>query len=309
VPKITVVTPTYNRANLLQRAIKCILEQTFEDWEYIIIDDGSNDGTEEVVKQRADERIQYIKFDQNRGANAARNRGIQEARGEFVSFLDSDDILETNHLEQVVSVLDSSEGKIGGVYTSHRRVGSDNIVHLNIANNILNHPNQVIEDYSVGGFSVLTFRRSVFDKVGILDTDFQAFQDREFLIRFLDYYELSPVEDILVTCHMQQEGLSNNATQKLGSLDELIMKHGNRFSNKGWSHIWYTRGFLYMYQGDVSESNACFRRSLSHDYTNWLALFQMLLSLFGQHTFYTGNQLKSLFRNKILVPIIQYLNR
>ena len=306
-PKITVVTPTYNRANLLQKAMKSILEQTLEDWEYIIVDDGSNDGTEEVVKELTDERIQYIKFDQNRGANAARNRGIQEACGEFVSFLDSDDILEPNHLEQVASVLDSSEEKIGGVYTSHRTVGSDKIVHLNIANNILNHPHQVIEDYSVGGFSVLTFRKSIFEKVGVLDTDFQAFQDREFLIRFLDYYELLPVENVLVTYHMHQERISTDPNRKLGALDELIMKHGHRFSNKGWSHIWYTRGFLYMYQGDIIESNACFRRSFSHDYTNWLALFQVLLSLFGKHIFYGGNQLKSWFRNKILVPITQYL--
>jgi glycosyltransferase involved in cell wall biosynthesis len=90
-PVISVIIPTYNRAHLVGRAIRSVLAQTFQDWELIVVDDGSSDNTEEVVCSFQDPRICYISHEVNRGGSAARNTGIKVARGEYVSFLDSDD--------------------------------------------------------------------------------------------------------------------------------------------------------------------------------------------------------------------------
>jgi len=85
-PKVSIILPTYNRAHLIGRAIKSVLNQTYRNFELIVIDDGSTDDTEMLVKSFEDKRIHYIKHQKNRGAAAARNTGLRLARGELLSF-------------------------------------------------------------------------------------------------------------------------------------------------------------------------------------------------------------------------------
>jgi glycosyltransferase involved in cell wall biosynthesis len=97
-PKVSVIIPTYNRAATVPRAIDSVLAQTLNDLEVIVIDDGSSDDTGRILSERYGDRIRYYN-QQNQGASAARNRGIEEARGEWIAFLDSDDIWEKDKLE------------------------------------------------------------------------------------------------------------------------------------------------------------------------------------------------------------------
>ena len=89
--KISIVIPTYNRVDFLPKAIQSVLNQTYRNWEMIIVDDGSTDNTEEIVKGYKESRIQYIVHKYNLGLSAARNTGIKKSRGEYIAFLDSDD--------------------------------------------------------------------------------------------------------------------------------------------------------------------------------------------------------------------------
>jgi len=88
-PAVSIILPAYNRRHVIKRAIDSVVAQTFQDWELIVVDDGSTDGTAEVI-ECADARIRLIP-QSNRGAAAARNNGISHARGQFIAFLDSDD--------------------------------------------------------------------------------------------------------------------------------------------------------------------------------------------------------------------------
>lgn len=100
---VSIIIPTYNRKHLLPRAINSVLRQTYQDFEIIIIDDGSTDGTEEMIKNEFDNsKIRYFKFDVNRGVSEARNKGLDEAGGEFIALLDSDDEWFEHTLEKVV---------------------------------------------------------------------------------------------------------------------------------------------------------------------------------------------------------------
>ena len=114
-PKVSLIIATYNRADLLPRAVNSVLSQTCDDYEIIIVDDCSPDNTPEIVREFSDPRIRAIRHQTNRGAAAARNTGIAQARGEYIAFLDDDDECTPNRLADQVSVLDSNPD-VGMVY-------------------------------------------------------------------------------------------------------------------------------------------------------------------------------------------------
>ena len=93
----SVVIPAYNAEKFIMRSVKSVLDQTHTDFELIIVDDGSSDGTKKQLEQLSDERIRYI-YQENGGVSAARNKGIIESKGQYVCFLDSDDEWMPNHL-------------------------------------------------------------------------------------------------------------------------------------------------------------------------------------------------------------------
>ena len=115
-PRVSVVIPTYNRARLLPRAVGSVLAQTFEDWELIIVDDGSDDDTSDVIAGFGDARIRYIRHERNLGASAARNTALAAARGEYIAPLDDDDELLPGALMELASALDDSPPEVGIVY-------------------------------------------------------------------------------------------------------------------------------------------------------------------------------------------------
>src|ERR1017187_7936626 len=107
-PTVSVVIPTYNRARILPRAVKSVVSQTLEDWELLVVDDGSADDTEQVVAAFGDSRIHYIRHERNRGQSAAQNTGIRASRGTYVAFLDSDDEWLPEKLAKVVDCFQAS---------------------------------------------------------------------------------------------------------------------------------------------------------------------------------------------------------
>lgn len=101
-PIVSIILPTYNRAYVLWRAIQSVLAQTEERWELIVVDDGSTDCTRRMLEEVRDPRITTIRTD-NRGPSAARNTGLEIAGGEYVAYLDSDNVWHTNFLEEMLA--------------------------------------------------------------------------------------------------------------------------------------------------------------------------------------------------------------
>src|SRR5262245_13613113 len=92
-PLVSVIIPCYNREKLVGETIESVLNQTYQNFEVIVVNDGSTDGTEEAIKRyTSDVRIHYLKHEVNKGIPTARNTGIKHAQGEYVAFLDSDDL-------------------------------------------------------------------------------------------------------------------------------------------------------------------------------------------------------------------------
>ena len=89
-PYFSVIIPTFNRSGFIKSAIDSVLGQTYEDFELIVVDDGSDDGTDKLIKEYTDKRIKYF-YQENKGVSLARNKGIEESSGKYIAFLDSYD--------------------------------------------------------------------------------------------------------------------------------------------------------------------------------------------------------------------------
>ena len=111
IPKFSIIISTYNRANILPRAIRSVLNQTFQDFELIIVDDGSTDNTEKLIKNFNDKRMIYLKHKENKGVYAGINTGLKAAKGDFVITLGDDDDLYPDALESVFSKIEEHSSK------------------------------------------------------------------------------------------------------------------------------------------------------------------------------------------------------
>lgn len=128
-PRVSVILPTYNGKRMIARAIRSILTQTYEDFELIIIDDGSTDGVGRLIKRTHDKRIRYIRHAKNAGTCKARNTGLKLARGAYIAYCDHDDIWYRRHLQEMVPILDK-HSDIGLVYANYRTCGDTDFPSL-----------------------------------------------------------------------------------------------------------------------------------------------------------------------------------
>lgn len=201
--RISVVIPTYNRAHILKHVVSSVINQSIKPHEIIIVDDGSTDQTKEVFNEQIQDYLQdvirYI-YQENQGGNVARNRGIQEANGEYVAFLDSDDTWDKEKLEKQLTVFGSNE-KLGAVYCGLRHVDLDK-------GTLIYEPKRsypsgdlsttlLIRDVT-GPTSCYMVKRSVFEEVGGFDVNLKARQDWEMWIRIAQKYEIDVVPEALV---------------------------------------------------------------------------------------------------------------
>lgn len=197
--KVSVIIPTYNRAQSLSRAIQSVLGQTYKNFELIVVDDGSEDNIEEVVRGFNDSRIKYFRHDVNLGGSAARNTGIKNSTGEYLAFLDSDDEWLERKLElQVYAMENRPSDDWGGVYCglilykNGTSKVAEAIKYGNLKKDLLNL------EWSVGASSTLLISKSVVDNIGLFDEDFKRHQDWEFLVRFFRRYNILSVREPLV---------------------------------------------------------------------------------------------------------------
>lgn len=119
-PSVSIITANYNSSNFIVDTIESVLNQTYVDWEWFIIDDCSTDDSVEIIKKYQDSRINLIALKENQGAAIARNYGIDNASGRYIAFIDSDDIWLPNALEERINFLKNNNEE--AIYTSYKRV-------------------------------------------------------------------------------------------------------------------------------------------------------------------------------------------
>lgn len=267
-PTVSVVIPTYDRAGVLSRAIDSALAQAVDDLEVVVVDDGSTDETRAVVAGYEDPALRYVR-QANAGANAARNRGIAEADGAYVSLLDSDDELLEGHLPAVLDALRRSPPSVRGAVTADARVGEGPAGEERVEK--VTRPGATgerlgvddVRDVNVlGGFSSTTFEREAFEDVGPLDESMPAAQDYEFFLRYLRAYEIVCVDRVLVHSHVGADSISVDADRKRRANEALLERHGDVLSDRRRARQRFAEGIAAARAGDLADARAAFARSL-----------------------------------------------
>lgn len=194
---VSVVIPTYNRAALVSEAVASVIAQTFESVEVIVVDDGSTDDTVTVLSGIGDERLRYERID-HAGPSVARNRGIELASGEFIAFLDSDDLWYPSKLERQLPLF--ADADLGWTYTDLDYLGPQGPEPRRFER-LKPCRGWVMESLFVDGCPMLTssviVRRSCLDQTGLFDPGLLRWQDNDLYFRLARLFQVDFVHEPL----------------------------------------------------------------------------------------------------------------
>lgn len=205
-PLVSIILPTYNRSKFLYRAVESVIKQTFKNWELIIVDDASTDDTQALFKDIAlqDRRIQYHRLEKNGGACIARNKGIQVSKGEYITFLDSDDEYFPKKLELQVYCFKTSEIPNLGVVSCGREDVKDGVKYRewvpSFKGNILKN---LLQKSIVGaGPPFLMIKKRVFSQNKLFfDPEMPSGEEWDLMVRICQNFNFDYVPQPLVRVH------------------------------------------------------------------------------------------------------------
>jgi glycosyltransferase involved in cell wall biosynthesis len=219
---VSVILPSYNRAHFIAQAITSVLNQTYQNIELIIVDDGSTDNTQDVIATFDDERLRYIKLPKNIGRSFARNQGIRAAQGEFLAFLDSDDYFLPFKIEFQVNFLYANHD-VQMVYTGAACISD-------IAEPIKYFYHAPLSGYlynEIAFFKPLTIilptvmlRHKILTKIGSFDEKMNRFEDVDFWRRISKKFKIGAINEI--TCHIRSHEGNHVKSFPMKSFEDAI---------------------------------------------------------------------------------------
>ena len=269
---VSVVTATYNMGQHVGTAVQSVLDQTYDCLEIHVIDDGSTDNTEKIIKKfTPDPRVHYH-YQDNRGQAAAKNRGIREAKGEYVAFLDADDMWLPKKLEKQLPLFAKSS-KIGVVYSdelymdennevlpekSKKRYYSGNITESLFLDNFVNFNSTVV-------------KKECFDRVGVFDESLRMSIDWDLWLRISTKYHFAYLDEPTFQYRRWAGQMSRNFDVRyeciLTVMNKFLRDHRDLLSKKtlrkGWAITYFERGWKFReYQNKKMDAFRYFLKSL-----------------------------------------------
>lgn len=228
-PEVSVIMPTYNRAELLKKSVRSVLNQTYQDFELIIVDDGSTDDTEGTVKSFGDKRVSYIRHERNRGPGAARNAGIRAAKGKYVAFQDSDDEWLPQKLDRQIRVMMSAPPDVGVVYTGFRRIEAGGRIYEPLAqiSEISAKEGDIHNALLRGNFigtPVVLARSECFDHACMFAEELPMLEDWELWIRISKRYRFTCIDEPMVISYSTPGSINKVGTIVQAHAIAMILK-------------------------------------------------------------------------------------
>lgn len=243
-PLVSVVIPAFNRADKIEASVRSVQAQSYSHWEIVVSDDGSTDTTRDVVRKMiiADKRVRLITREKNAGAQAARNAGVREAKGEWIAFLDSDDLWLPDSLERRLNIALRENVPV---------------VHSNA---YILHPGKEKELYRVAPlsgwvhnkvlcgegpmFPCLLIRKSALEKIGLLDESIVSYQEWDTSIRLAKLFPFGfEPEPTFIYDYRTQNAISRDSNRAGRGYEMIVRKHlGDIIKYAGYEALWYHMG-------------------------------------------------------------------
>jgi glycosyltransferase involved in cell wall biosynthesis len=287
---VNIILPTYNRAQLIARAIKSLLNQTYQDFEIIVVDDGSTDNTEEVVKKIDDKRIRYIRHKENKGAATARNTGIKAAKAQYIAFQDSDDEWLLEKIEKQIIAFKNVSPKVGVVYTGFWKIQDNKKIYMH-SFNIKSKEGDIHESLLKGNFiatPATLIKKECFERIGMFDEKLPTLEDWELWIRISKYYHFKYIDEPLLISYYSLGGVNEpNLPIKAKALKLILKKHFNdiKKDRKVLAGHYFYIGHVLCLSGKIVQGRNYFVKAIIIYPLDVKFFLLIIISLFGKRAY------------------------
>lgn len=264
-PEITVVIPCYNREKSISKAVDSVMNQDFENWELIIVDDYSIDDSFQLIQHycKRDKRIRGFKLDKNSGAAAARNFGIKKAQSAYISLLDSDDWYEVSFLSESLTKIRNTPESVGFIWTGINWILDHVEIKSSWSNSYpFNGYIKLLHSLHIGTSAGITFKTKIFKEVSYFREDLPAAEDTEFFLRVSKRFDYDNIEEPLIN-------IDKRGTDRMSTNYENIAIAYNKFLPDHFETIkkypalqkkyYYKMMWLNYYLKDKTESRKYFK--------------------------------------------------
>jgi len=280
-PKVSAIIVTYNRPDFVKSAIQSVLDQTFKDFELIVVDNGVEEPAEEIVKSFKDSRIRYIRNDRNTDCAGGKNIGMKNARGEFVAFLDDDDTWFPRKLELQINAFKENP-EAGFCFTAVNQVFDHGAKDSVVPEGMDDYYERALAKFS--GFLAVTLmvKKSVIGDIGRMDESFPSHTDIEWIIRIAKKYKGIGINKPLVKV-MSLGGHSHMGSdlgRRIKGRNMILAKYKDEFEKRPKilaKHL-LMLGKYYRNDGQYGKAREVFKKTYEIDFK--LSVFAHYLAMF-----------------------------
>jgi glycosyltransferase involved in cell wall biosynthesis len=312
--KISVIIPTYNRSSYVLDTIHSVVAQDYDNIEIIVIDDGSTDDTRDKLASLIDnEIIQYI-YQKNRGRSAARNKGISLATGEYLTFLDSDDLFETGKSSRQVRFF-SEHPEVGLVHGGYIKFDDEqnNLGYRNpswFSGWI--YPEMLLQWYTLLATPTVMVPKLVLDEVGGFHEDLYIGEDLDLWRRIARKYPFGYINQCLARIRVHAGNTSTDALRVTPEFERYLDRAfeddrslSNRFKHRALSRMYSNRAYIMLSDKEkeilaAARTNA--RLAIFHDPLNMNGFMALISSMLGYNTRKMLAEKWRSLRNRLMVP-------
>ena len=227
---ISIVIPTRNRPKYLEKAIQTVLKQTYQDFEIIIIDDGSETDYNPILKKHKDKRIKYYKNPNKKGAPFSRNLGTEKAKGEYIAFLDDDDEWDPTKLEKQIKEIKNPKVGLVICYSLDKRFGRQRISK---PPKTVTYKN-LLRSFNLSSTSSYMTKKKIIKEIGGFDLSLPSAQEYDLAIRISKKYQIITIPEILMTQNASEGQISENWTKKIKGIIAMYKKYAKEYPVLGF---------------------------------------------------------------------------
>ena len=310
-PLVSVVIPTYGRPDLLQDAVKSVLNQTYNNIELLVVDDCSPTPAKKSlasISTTHSRTIRIIRHDANKGANVARNTGIKNASGNFIAFLDDDDRWDPTKIKRQVVAFQKADDSVGVVYTGEQFINEDgNTTSVHISKVRGDVTKKLLCGARIAPFSNVMVRSDVIQQAGLPDERFPCWQDRDWYVRLSQYCEFQPVPELLVIRYAgDHDRISDDYERKKNEAYPLFLEkyrsvaadYGQIYKRKMEASLLRQLGEHALRQRKYHEARKQLMKSIVHYPFIWETYLYLLVSISGERGYRIARKCKRLHETR-----------